>query len=60
MLFLKVKRLDACFDSDGKLFHNTAPLNEKLFCPFEDNFFGNIRSVVVLHKCDLIYKALGG
>ena len=50
MLFLKVKRLDACFDSDGKLFHNAAPLNEKLFCPFEDNFFGNIRSVVVRRR----------
>lgn len=31
--FIKVKRLDACFYIDGKLFHNIGSLNEKLFCP---------------------------
>ena len=46
-LFLKAARLDASFDFDGKLFHSAAPLNEKLLCPLEDIFFGNLRSVVV-------------
>ena len=47
LLFLKAARLDASFDFDGKLFQSVAPLNEKLLCPLEDIFFGNLRSVVV-------------
>ena len=50
ILLITVTRLDACCDSEGKLFHNAAPLNEKLFCPFEDNFFGTLRSVIVSHR----------
>ena len=45
--FLKAARLDASFGFDGKLFHSAALLNEKLLCPLEDIFFGNLRSVVV-------------
>ena len=47
MLLLKVAKLDARFDLDGRLFHNVASLYEKLFCPFEDTFFGNLRSIAV-------------
>ena len=47
MLLLKVARLDARFTMDGRLFHNIAPLYEKLFCLFEDTFFGSLRPVAV-------------
>ena len=44
-LLLKAARLDASFDFDGKLFHSASSLNEKLLCPLEDIFFGNLGSV---------------
>ena len=43
-------REDACFDPADRLFHNFAPRNEKLFCPFVEYFFGTLTSVAVLRR----------
>ena len=40
----------ACFDSADRSFHNFAPLYEKHLWPFDDLFFGNLRSVPVLRR----------
>ena len=49
MLILKVARLGVRFASDDRLFHNVAPLYEKLFCPIEDTFSGNLMSIAAVH-----------
>ena len=48
MVFLKLYKEVACFDSVGRLFHSLAPLQEKHFWPLADLFNGNIKSVPVL------------
>ena len=35
---------DVCSDFDGKLFHNAAPLIEKLFCPLGKKLLGYFNS----------------
>ena len=50
IIFLKLFREDAVFDSAGRLFHILAPRKEKHFCPLADLFFGNLKSVSVFRR----------
>ena len=40
----------ACLNSADRPFHNFAPLYEKHLWPFDELFFGNLRSVPVLRR----------
>ena len=53
--FLKDMSSVARFDWSGRLFQSLAPLYEKPFWPFEEMFFGILRSVAVFLK---LYKEL--
>ena len=50
IVFLKLYKEVASFDSADTPFHNFAPLYEKHLWPFDDLFFGNLRSVSELRR----------